>query len=342
MIKNFLLLITVLFTVNGFADLQKNRKSDHSNTIYSPTESYTILQELGEGAFGKVYAVENSAGKRYAIKTYKSHTDVQLANHILANAQREYLRGQALNHSNIVKTFDLFEGSSRADKHATYLVLELVEGKTIFSIPKRSLELNHALHSSVQLIDALRYALSQNLFYLDLHANNIMLANSFDTMIVDLASFYSIEELFNFATQEEEEKEDKAKTVKDKKARAKHVMMKEKKLKRFFLNHPKLLKKFQNAKKKNKDHKTPKNKNADIDFEEPNQQQMMPLFSYYFDSITEICIQLILKSDLSREEKLRLRSDIKMLAWNYSEDIEDDLIVPIDYYFEQLIEILKS
>lgn len=338
MIRKFLLLIAILFATNGFADLQKKGNPAQPDKICSSTECYTILKVLGEGVFGKVYAVQSSAGKCYAIKSYKSQKDTHLANHILGDAKREYMRGQLLNHANIVKTFDLFEERFPSDNHATYLVLELVEGKTIFGIPKRSLELNQALHSSLQLIDALRYALSQKLLHLDLHDNNIMLAHSSDAMVIDLASFYSFEEILNFATKEKDE--EKPKAAKNQAVHAQVAHVQGKKLKQFFLQNPKLLKKIQKTNKKNKKDKVAKN--AKLKKVEFDQKQMMPILSHYFNDITEVCVHLITKSDLSREEKLRLRTTIKMLAWNYFEDVDEDLVIPIDYYFDQLIGVLQS
>jgi serine/threonine protein kinase len=337
MIRKILVLISVLCAINAFANLQANADSAHLNTICSPTKCYTILKELGEGAFGKVYAVEDSLGQHYAIKSYKPQTNPHFANHVLANAEREYMRGQLLNHSNIVKTFDLFEVNYSPDNHTTYLVLELVEGTTVFDIPKKSLGLHQALYSSLQLVDALRYALSQKLLHLDLHEGNIMLSHSLDTMVIDLASFYSFDEILNFAQEKQQEEEEQPKVIKNQ-VDAQFAPVKKAKLKQFFLQNPGLLEKVVKAHNKNKKEQPAKNKKPQkID---SDQIQMMPLLSNYFNNITEICVRFITKSNLSREKKLKLRTAIKILAWNYLEDVEENLVVPIDYYFDQLIAIL--
>ncbi len=352
MIKKFFVLINILFIIHCFAGSHEKDNPSVKITIYSPTECYTVLKELGEGAFGKVYAVENSSGERFALKSYKSQKKTHLKDHPLANAQREYERGLLLNHSNIVKVFDLFKDDS--DEHGIYLVLELIEGQTINGLPKGSLLINQSLNSALQLVDALRYALSQDFLYLDLHPQNIMLTDSCDTMIIDLASFFSFEELINFAKKERVNHEEDPETTKIVESSPQEPIARDKKLRHFFLQHPKLhgkikekIKKREQRKAKQKIKKEEKKRAAtkknDQEQEELDLNALSPLLKhYYFDSITEICGFLITKSNLSRDEKIDLRIHLKKLSWNHSEDIEDGLNVSIDDYFDQLIDILKS
>lgn len=352
MIRIFLLLFNIVFILNCFAGKHEKESSFVEKTICSPTECYTVLAELGEGAFGKVYAVENSQGERFALKSYKSLKKNPLADNILANAEREYERGLQLNHSNIVKVFDLFKEHSQ-ENHGMYLVLELIEGQTFYGIPKRSLLIDQSLNSALQMVVALHYAFSQNLIYLDLHPHNIMMTESSDTMIIDLASFFSLDELFDFAKKEDENHEETPENA-QKAVSAKHDgKARHKKLHHFFQKHPKLLGKIKGKiKKKGNKKGQHKIKKEGKKFAAPNQDQpeqaeidfqaLSPLLTSYFDNITEICGFLITKSNLSREEKFKLRFTLKKLAWNYTEDIEDGLDVTIDDYFNQLIDTLKS
>lgn len=74
--------------------------------INSTSEQYRIIHLLGSGAFGKVYAVKNSKGARFALKLiqqYQSNSD-----HIFLSAQREFERGQMLNHPHIIKSYEFF------------------------------------------------------------------------------------------------------------------------------------------------------------------------------------------------------------------------------------------
>jgi Protein kinase domain len=351
MIKKIFLLILVLFAAHGFANEQENSDSSDPHTICSSTECYTVLKVLGEGAFGKVYAVEDSAGHPFAIKAYIHQSDPSFAHHPLADPQREYQRGQLLNHPNIVKAYDLFEDQSDPENHMTYLLLELIKGKPLYEIPKKSLFPKQSLNSALQLIDALRYALSQKLLHLDLHGANVMLADSSETMVIDLASFFSFNELLKGA-EEKKEEEEKPDVIPDQPLQAQFASVKAnvkplhvKKLQQFFIQNPKLLEKIKLAAKKGKkgkkapkyakENKIPKVNKVDYD------PALQPLLTYYFDRITEMCIEFILKSDLSREEKIEMRAAIKSLAWNYSEDLDDELLVPIDDYLYELTKLLR-
>ncbi len=65
-------------------------------------------------------------------------------------------------------------------------------------------------------------------------------------------------------------------------------------------------------------------------------------FLHFFDSVTEMCIQIINKSQMNRKERMDVRGEIKKVVWQYFEDFEEKLEVPIDHYFDHLIDVLKS
>jgi serine/threonine protein kinase len=156
--------------------------------LCSSNECYTVLRLMGEGFFGKVFAVENSANQLFAIKIYKQYSD-DLQN-VRQTALKEFSRGQLLDHPHIIKSVERFTFNSEE-----CLVLELVDGKTLFEIPKRSLSFDQSIHAALQFLDAMRYALSMDFVYLDLHENNLMLTNAFNIMVIDLGSLFSFEEL---------------------------------------------------------------------------------------------------------------------------------------------------
>jgi len=224
----------------------------------------------------------------------------------------------------------------------------LVEGKSVWSIPKKSLKLDQSLQAAIQLTDALRYALSLELIYLDLHTGNIMVDDSSDTKIVDLASFFTFDELFHFATNEEQNKEEQQKKNKAKKQKKNKKngindqlsQLKEKKLRQFFKQNWRLLVRLQGEskkKEKSRGSKGTKSKNEEYD-----QRAVSMVCSDYFDRICETCMVFVRKSDLDREQKINMYAAIKKLAWHYSEDVEDELNTPIDAYFDKLTDILKS
>jgi len=61
----------------------------------------------------------------------------------------------------------------------------------------------------------------------------------------------------------------------------------------------------------------------------------------YFDTIAEFSFKIIAKSKISREEKMNLHIEIKKLAWNYAEDLEEGKEVFITEYLNKLIETLS-
>lgn len=326
MIKYILFSTVLVFSSAIFAINAENPSP--SKTICSPTECYILHKELGEGAFGKVWEVENSKGQRLAMKSYKNHEDNPwFADSLFADAEREFMHGQKLNHNNIVKTIELFKDYNDQGNPTTYLVLDLVNGKPYYKIPKKSLLDNASLKSCLQLVDALQYALSEGYVYIDLHAGNIMLTDSLDTMVVDLASFYSFDEVLALAKNLNQ----KGNAIE--KAIHKNNFHEEK-LHKFFQQNPDILSKIQEEMNNTVIAKGPS-------LENDQYKIMMPMLSYNLERISELCIHLINRSDLDRETKINLFVSIKKLAWNYAEDTDEDLVIPVDLYLEQLVEVLS-
>ena len=164
--------------------------------IISPTDRYTVIKKLGAGAYGKVYAVENSKGEKFALKSYISYANPR---NPFSDSEREFQRGQILDHSNIIKSFDLFTSVGPDDTITTNLVLQLVEGNVLYRIPKKTLSYTEAVNAAIQFCNALHYALSFDFMHIDLHEGNVMLSHDSNIMIIDLASFFTYDELINFA-----------------------------------------------------------------------------------------------------------------------------------------------
>lgn len=363
----FFLFCVSLFSVFSFADSETTNSSEElPENICSPTECYKVIKVLGEGAFGKVYAVENSSAMPFAIKSYKKEFEEP---GLLGDAEREFERGQLLNHQNIVKSFDLFDTES-SDKVTTNLVLDFIEGNTIYKTKKGSLSQSDTLKTMIQLIDALRYAHSMGLMHLDLHSNNVMIDKNVDLMVIDLASFFSFEELFTFVYNEAKEKAEKQKASTQKKlepyAKAMQMEISEKppeavlppkraeKLKAFFQQYPEIFEEIQQrqsqqenpapqyaktlkmvSKKTSTNEKTPESS-------PPKESDKSPFQSYYLNSITEMCIYLISKSDLNRQDKINIRAEIKKIAWNSEEDLDEGKKVEFDAYLDELINTLQT
>ncbi|WP_068470096.1 protein kinase domain-containing protein [Candidatus Protochlamydia phocaeensis] len=363
----WLLLIISFQFANNFATIieESTETSREDEVIQSPTNSYTILKKLGEGAFGEVFAVENAKGEKFAIKSYKpsfqtsdskktgSYEEESSINawDLLADAEREFQRGQVLDHPHIIKSIELFTSSSSSNP-TTYLVLQLVEGQTLYNTGKKSLSHQAAVHAALQLSDALRYALSFGLIHLDLHQNNIMLANGADMMVIDLASFFTFEEMFGYVQSQTEKKEEIA-SIKQIKANLKAPSIhpiQAKKMKRFFMNHPQL---FNELKERGHDsnpsfNQAKFNKMAIVTGRAPHvssnwlEAARLSFYAHYFNQVTDVCLSIISKSDGSKEDKLNKYAEIKKIAWNYLEDVEDGQSINIEESLDKLLEVLTS
>lgn len=297
-------------------------------TINSPYESYTVIKKLGEGAYGEVYAVENSQGDKFAIKCYKIHEDTELALHHYMDVDREYRRGRVLNHPNIIKSYDLF-----SDHGTNYLVLELVEGKTLHKTKRGDIPRQESLEAAVHFCEAVDYALSLGFFHLDLHEGNAMFSNEPDIKIIDLASFFTLNELFHFVVGKTEE--EVATSFSEENS------TRQEKLQGFFLKNPLLFKQLKAASQKVNLKCKAESESSLLDISDEEHIQNI-ISAHYFGLFSEFLQRIIEKSDFSREERLTLCLEIKKLAWNYSEDVKTFHEAPYENYFIELMNCLDT
>lgn len=166
--------------------------------ICSSHDCYSIIEQIGVGAFSNVFSAENLQKEKFALKTFVNiHESCPHEN----DPEREFLIGTTLKSPNIVKPLDFFSTTSSDGSVSHYLVYPLIEGITLRSIKKGDLLHWQAKRILTQLFSALSYAVSQGKLYTDLHGENILITPNFDVMIIDLGSFYTVEEMLNFFFQ---------------------------------------------------------------------------------------------------------------------------------------------
>ncbi len=134
--------------------------------------AYVITGVLGVGGMGNVFrASQETIGRDVAIK----FLPVEIATDATAVQRlgREAKALGLLNHPGIVTTFDF----GFTEKREPYLVLELVEGKSLQTIldQDKRLETVRALQIFVQICEAMSYAHSQGIIHRDLKPLNIMI-----------------------------------------------------------------------------------------------------------------------------------------------------------------------
>ena len=142
-----------------------------------------LTDELGRGAFGRVYRAFDPNVNRYvAIKVLSSSSDPDL----LARFQDESKTVGRLEHENIVKVydFDLQDGMP-------YLVMELLDGETLETIIKtqkvagRPLRLLDQVEIMFQVAKGLQYAHSENVVHRDIKPGNIMVLPNGTVKVMD-------------------------------------------------------------------------------------------------------------------------------------------------------------
>ncbi len=141
---------------------------------------YTILRELGHGGMAVVYeALDTENDRRTALKTLPPNL---VDRRMVSRFHREGRAQAGLNHPNIVKVYDV----GTADG-THYLALELVKGKTVRSILKRSgrLSVEKTLNICRQVCDALNYAHESLCIHRDIKSGNIMVDDSGHVKILD-------------------------------------------------------------------------------------------------------------------------------------------------------------
>jgi len=324
--------------------------------IYSPHDCYTILEVLGEGAFGKVYAVENSEGAKFALKCYKCDV-FSFGTTLYNDSKREFQVGQLLNHPNIVKSVDFFNAFTKEGIETQNLILEYIKGETLYETAKNFLSREESFIALAQAHHALTYALSLNLMHLDLHAGNVMLTDESNLMIIDLASFISFDELFTHVKTTTAYPSSGSKKIIERLAKINSFTqtststqldnLGNRKVKEFFLQNPTLFNALQKAVLTTKPNPFPVYSLHTQTINSSTSTYDSTVFKHaieihYFDKITNICMTILEKSNLQRNERINLRVDFKKLTWNFQEDMDEGIDSSIQSYLDQLAETLPT
>ena len=142
---------------------------------------YQLMEKLGEGGMGAVYAARDlNLGRDAAIKVLlaKDAEDASSRRRLM----REAKAASALNHPNIVT---VYEAGTESGHH--YIAMELVLGQTLSQVlHSRKLPFDETTRYAIQIAEALECAHSAGLAHRDLKPSNVMVT---PTGLVKLLDF---------------------------------------------------------------------------------------------------------------------------------------------------------
>lgn len=143
---------------------------------------YELLEKIGDGGMAVVYKGRDKLLNRYiAVKILRPEFTKDAA--FVDNFKKESQAAAGLSHPNIVGVYDVGR-----EGNINYIVMELVEGKTLSQIisEEAPLDYRRVIDISKQVASALRTAHKNKIIHRDVKPHNIMITND---GVVKLADF---------------------------------------------------------------------------------------------------------------------------------------------------------
>ncbi|HEX3772494.1 MAG TPA: protein kinase [Polyangiaceae bacterium] len=150
------------------------RARDYQPGEQVPGTVYKIVRLIGSGGMGTVYDVEDTTiGKRYVLKTL--HPKLGAREDLARRIQNEARTLARLHHPNIVEV--ITAGITADALHLPYYLMERLNGQSLRVIleKKGRIDLVHAYHVGIDLLDALDHAHDKNVIHRDVKPDNIFL-----------------------------------------------------------------------------------------------------------------------------------------------------------------------
>lgn len=149
------------------------------NRIRKSFGKYEIVSKIARGAMGAVYRVRHQElGKEFALKVIlaEKKADQDTINRFLLEAKTT----ARLKHPNIVQVLDVGQEGTHH-----YLVMELIEGKTLESHFQEKLPIQKGIKFLIQVLNALEYAHQQGVLHRDIKPGNIFITEQGQAKVGD-------------------------------------------------------------------------------------------------------------------------------------------------------------
>src|SRR5580704_10201929 len=150
------------------------RGRDYEPGELVPGTVYQVVRRIGMGGMGTVYDVEDTTiGKRFVLKTL--HAQLGAREDLAQRMRKEARTLGRLSHPNIVEV--ITAGVTADDLRLPYYVMERLDGQSLRLVleKKGQLDLSHAYHIGIDLLDALDHAHDKNVIHRDVKPDNIFL-----------------------------------------------------------------------------------------------------------------------------------------------------------------------
>jgi serine/threonine protein kinase/Flp pilus assembly protein TadD len=156
---------------------------------------YRILEKLGEGAMGVVYAAEDThLGRQVAVKFLSAANSG--THHFKARFLREARAVSQLSHPNIATIYDYGE----TDEGAPFIIMELVRGRPLSDLLSESdLTLGRAVEIIEDVADALGEAHEQGIVHRDIKPSNVFISDRGQVKVLDFGLAKQLNEDHNQA-----------------------------------------------------------------------------------------------------------------------------------------------
>lgn len=146
---------------------------------------FEIIEEIGAGAMGKVYAaMDPTLGRKVAVKILREMSGLSAAGQerLRERFLREARAAGALNHPNIVTIFQAEEAGGHF-----FIAMEFLDGKTLDEIiaAEAPLPLNRVQRFTAQIASGLDYAHARGVIHRDIKPSNLMILGSEAVKILD-------------------------------------------------------------------------------------------------------------------------------------------------------------